>query len=182
MMGCPPLAPAPRRMTPREQELAATAVSLARALARSWGRRCPDLREEFESRALLSVCKAAMKFDEARGVKFKTYAFAFIIRAIYRHLHSPEGRRRRRWVRLGKYAVRYYEATEILEEARDRRDWVAVGMGRLSPRSRCLLRLLYRCHQTARAVGRRQGLSIQTISRRHHAALRALRSHLDNCA
>lgn len=73
------------RLTPAQQELALTCLPLAYKLARRFvakGRRyLPDV-EEAEGVALLSLCRAALRFDPGRGVKFVTYAWPGIQNAL----------------------------------------------------------------------------------------------------
>jgi RNA polymerase sigma factor (sigma-70 family) len=65
--------PKARPMTLREQRLAAEHVVLAAQLARTWQVRLPHLRDELEEAALLGLVAAAMRWQPARGVLFRTY-------------------------------------------------------------------------------------------------------------
>jgi DNA-directed RNA polymerase specialized sigma subunit len=62
------------QLTAEQQDLAATYMPMARALARPLKEAYPALRDELESAACLALVEAAESYDPARNVRFSTFA------------------------------------------------------------------------------------------------------------
>lgn len=102
----------PRRLTPEQQELVLSCLSLAHHVAIRWKRTYrndPEFCDVAESEALFGLCYAATRFDPSRGWKFTTFASVVlrnwmvnIRRQIHKHpipcqlpkinVHSRDGR------------------------------------------------------------------------------------------
>jgi RNA polymerase sigma factor (sigma-70 family) len=61
-------------LTTERQELAERYLPFANSLARRYGEKFPHLAEELAGEAQLALCQASESFDEARGVRFATFA------------------------------------------------------------------------------------------------------------
>src|SRR5574343_248370 len=61
-------------LTDAGRELAARYLPLALAVAGQWARRYPGLADEFESEALVALCRAASGFDRTQSTGFAGYA------------------------------------------------------------------------------------------------------------
>lgn len=62
------------RLTPKRQALAEQYLPLAKSLAWRWKQTWPSAADDFESRALLALVKAAHAFEPSRNIKFATFA------------------------------------------------------------------------------------------------------------
>ncbi len=71
-----------QRLTPDQQELAASHVPLARSLAKPMKEKWPLEIEEFDSAACYALVEAAQSFNADRNVKFATFARIRIIGAL----------------------------------------------------------------------------------------------------
>lgn len=65
-----------RKMSRKQQELVLENRDFAMDLAKKYGNCGVDI-DELQSASVEGLCDAAMRFDEARGVQFRTYAFDY---------------------------------------------------------------------------------------------------------
>lgn len=69
-------------LTREQQALASTCYRMAESMARYHSRRWLAVREEMRSTAYLALCRAARSYRPEAGVKFSTFAYTCIVRAL----------------------------------------------------------------------------------------------------
>ncbi|WP_437977699.1 sigma-70 family RNA polymerase sigma factor [Sorangium sp. So ce295] len=127
-------------LTPEQQALVAEAIGLVRARVAVYAPHVrPEQQEELLAYAYTGAVMAASRFDPAHGVRFTTYAYAFIDGEIRDGLHRE--RQHRRLHRAASWAARSFVA-----ETSDRFDvaWddEATNGGRLARYARHLVKVM----------------------------------------
>jgi RNA polymerase sigma factor (sigma-70 family) len=107
-------------LTKVQQGLVAENVPLARAIARPHQKAWPSHCDDFESEALLTLVKAGMKFDPAKGGAFPLYARRAIVwamtdlqRRLYKAKRDSQGGQ------LGDYPVYDTHDSEYVDYVKD---------------------------------------------------------------
>ncbi len=92
-----------KRLSPERVELVASYVNFARKLARQFHKErhnCEFGLDDYEGEALLGLCDAARRFDEKKGINFRTFAYFRIRGAMYDLVRRGSSVSRRHFVRM----------------------------------------------------------------------------------
>ena len=92
-----------KRLSPERVELVASYVNFARRLARQFHKErhnCEFSLDDYEGEALLGLCDAARRFDEKKGINFRTFAYFRIRGAMYDLVRRGSSVGRRHFVRM----------------------------------------------------------------------------------
>jgi RNA polymerase sigma factor (sigma-70 family) len=169
-------------LTPAQQALAAGQLRMARELAAIAGKGRPELAEDLESDACLSLVEAARAFRGDRGCRFQSFAYraiAWRLRNLERH-ERPKGYRRR------SEAPRVFSLADCRAEAEaafasdppggevEASEEFERLIANLPERFRDVLRLVFVDGLSQVAIAERLGISRETVRRLYVKAAQAL--------
>jgi RNA polymerase sigma factor (sigma-70 family) len=179
------------QLTAEQQDLAATYMPMARALARPLKEAYPALRDELESAACLALVEAAESYDPARNVRFSTFARHRIwgaLRDVQRNLvlrgwrcdpgHAPSVHELTLKCELNGHIVPKDEEPEVGTEL-EQNDAFESWLRKLPARHAEACHQLYRLGKSQLEAARALGCSQSRLSHMHRQAIAMLNGRWD---